>query len=102
MRKVNVIGVGMTKFTTPKALVPYTQMGTEAVKDALKDAGIDYSEIEQAYAGYVYGDSCSGERVLYDVGVTGIPIMMVLLMKKREFMQIPIDVEEILNINRVV
>jgi sterol carrier protein 2 len=51
MRKVNVIGVGMTKFTSPKALRPYTEMGQEAVGDALKDAGVDYAEIEQAYAG---------------------------------------------------
>jgi sterol carrier protein 2 len=74
MRKVNVIGVGMTKFTTPKALIPYTTMGVEAGKDALKDAGVDYKEIEQAYVGFVYGDSCAGERVLYELGTTGIPI----------------------------
>jgi len=74
MRKVNVIGVGMTKFTTPKAAIPYTQMGPEAARDAIKDAGIDYKEIEQAYCGYVYGDSCSGEKVVYQIGLTGIPI----------------------------
>ncbi len=77
MRSVNVIGVGMTKFTTPKALIPYTDMGGEATRDALKDAGIDYSAIEQAYTGYVYGDSCAGEKVLYNVGMTGIPIFNV-------------------------
>ncbi len=74
MRRVNVIGVGMTKFTTPKALIPYTTMGQEAIRDALKDSGIEYKEIQQAYAGYVYGDSCAGERVVYDVGTTGIPV----------------------------
>jgi sterol carrier protein 2 len=74
MRKVNVIGVGMTKFTSPKEKIPYPKMGAEAVQDALKDAGIDYTEIEQAYCGYVYGDTCSGERVLYKLGLTGIPI----------------------------
>lgn len=74
MRKVNVIGVGMTKFITPKARVPYPQMGVEAARDALKDAGVDYTDIGQAYVGYVYGDTCSGERVLYDLGMTGIPI----------------------------
>ena len=74
MRKVNVIGVGMTKFITPKAGVPYPQMGIEAARAALKDAGVDYTEIGQAYVGYVYGDTCSGERVLYELGMTGIPI----------------------------
>jgi acetyl-CoA acetyltransferase len=77
MEKVYVIGVGMTKFTTPKAGIPYTVMGTEAVRDALKDAGIDYSEIKQAYTGWVYADSCAGEKVLYDIGMTGIPIFNV-------------------------
>ena len=74
MRRVNVIGVGMTKFSTPKALIPYSQLGTEAARDAFKDAGIDYSEVGQAYVGYVYGDTCAGEKVLYELGMTGIPI----------------------------
>ena len=74
MRKVNVIGVGMTKFTTPKAGIPYTTMGPEAIRDALKDAGIEYKEIQQVYTGWVYGDSCAGERVVYEVGMTGVPI----------------------------
>ena len=74
MRRVNVIGVGMTKFTTPKANIPYSDMGPQAARDALKDAGVDYKEIEQAYVGYVYGDSCAGERVVYQLGLTGIPI----------------------------
>ncbi|MCG6536046.1 MAG: lipid-transfer protein, partial [Syntrophales bacterium LBB04] len=74
MRRVNIIGVGMTKFTSPKEKIAYPKMGEQAALDALKDAGIDYTEIEQAYCGYVYGDTCSGERVLYKLGLTGIPI----------------------------
>jgi len=74
MRKVNVIGVGMTKFTTPKALIPYTDMGKEATAAALEDAGVDYGEIEHAYAGWVYADSCAGQKVLYEVGMSGIPV----------------------------
>lgn len=77
MRRVNVIGVGMTKFTSPKALRPYTEMAKEALLDALKDAGVDYKEIQHAYTGWVYADSCAGEKVLYDVGMTGIPIFNV-------------------------
>ena len=77
MRRVNVIGVGMTPFTTPKAKIPYTEMGPTAARDALKDAGIDYKEIEQAYTGWVYGDSCAGEKVVYKLGLTGIPIFNV-------------------------
>jgi acetyl-CoA acetyltransferase len=77
MRRVNVIGVGMTKFTSPKALRPYTEMAKEALLDALKDAGVEYKEIQHAYTGWVYADSCAGEKVLYEVGMTGIPIFNV-------------------------
>jgi acetyl-CoA acetyltransferase len=71
-----VAGVGMVQFTKPGAGA-YDQMGTEAVKLALADAGVSYASVEQAYAGYVYGDSCSGQRVLYGAGLTGIPIVNV-------------------------
>jgi len=77
MRRVNVIGVGMTNFTTPKAKIPYTEMGQKAVGDALKDAGIEYKEIQEAYTGWVYADSCAGELILYEFGKTGIPIFNV-------------------------
>ncbi|MDY6903162.1 MAG: lipid-transfer protein [Thermodesulfobacteriota bacterium] len=77
MRRVNVIGVGMTPFTTPKAKIPYTDMGKQATADALKDAGIDYKEVEHAYTGWVYADSCAGQMVLYDMGMTGIPVFNV-------------------------
>lgn len=49
-------------------------MGKEAATKALADAGIPYSAIEQACIGYVYGDSTAGQRALYEVGVTGIPV----------------------------
>lgn len=49
-------------------------MAQEAVQKALKDAKIHYSEIKQACVGYVYGDSTCGQRALYEVGLTGIPM----------------------------
>ncbi len=78
-QRVNVIGVGMTKFFKPGDPngKDYPQMGADAVRLALQDAGIDYSEIQQAWTGYVYGDSCSGHRAIYEVGQTGIPIFNV-------------------------
>jgi len=33
--------------------------------------------VEAAYAGYVYGDSVSGQRAIYTVGMTGIPVINV-------------------------
>lgn len=43
-------------------------MGADAVRAAIDDAGIEYNAIQQAYAGYVYGDSTAGHLV--GVGMT--------------------------------
>jgi acetyl-CoA acetyltransferase len=77
MNKVFVTGVGMIPFAKPGASAPYHVMAAEAARAALQDAGVDYSEIEQAYAGYVYGDSTCGQKALYGVGMSGIPIVNV-------------------------
>lgn len=76
-QKVLVAGVGMTKFTKPGDHEPYTVTGAQAVRDALADAGLEYDLIQQAYVGYVYGDSTCGQNVLYKVGMSGIPIVNV-------------------------
>lgn len=76
-KRIWVAGVGMTPFAKPGANDPYTVMGARAVRAALSDAGLDYGRIQQAYVGYVYGDSTSGQRVLYEVGMTGVPVINV-------------------------
>lgn len=76
-RTVLMAGVGMVPFAKPGASLPYPRMGALAVTMALEDAGLDYRDVEQAYAGYVYGDSTCGQRVLYEVGMTGIPVVNV-------------------------
>lgn len=65
----------MTPFRKPgREEIDYPQMVREAGERALADAGVDYSAIQQAVAGYVYGDSTCGQRGLYELGLTGIPI----------------------------
>src|ERR1700749_5200078 len=76
-RRVNVIGVGMTKFAKPGASEDYNVMATKAARAALEDAAVPYKDVEQAYAGYVFGDSTCGQRAVYDVGLTGIPVINV-------------------------
>ena len=76
-RNVYVTGVGMIPFAKPGASAPYDEMGALAARQALEDAGLSYDDIEQAYAGYVYGDSTSGQKALYKVGMTGIPVVNV-------------------------
>ena len=74
---VLVAGVGMIAFAKPGANRPYPEMAAEAVRTALADAGLDYAQLQQAYVGYVYGDSTAGQRALYEVGMSGIPIVNV-------------------------
>lgn len=76
-RRVNVIGVGMTKFAKPGSSPDYHEMAREAGQLALKDAGIPYADVEQAFVGYVYGDSTCGQRAVYELGLTGIPVVNV-------------------------
>ena len=73
-RAVHVVGVGMIPFTKPGASESYNLMGARAAKLALDDAGVPYDAVQQAYVGYVYGDSTAGQAAIYGVGLTGIPV----------------------------
>ncbi|BGP15253.1 hypothetical protein JCM10213_000704 [Rhodosporidiobolus nylandii] len=76
-RKSYVVGAGMTAFSKPRGLVDYPKLALEAATKALLDAGLHYDEMQQAFVGYVYGDSTCGQRALYQLGMTGIPIVNV-------------------------
>lgn len=77
MQPVYVAGVGMIPFAKPGASAPYPRMAAQATRAALDDARLGYGDVTQAYVGYVYGDSTSGQRALYEVGMSGIPIVNV-------------------------
>jgi acetyl-CoA acetyltransferase len=65
----------MTKFEKPGSRAwDYPDMAKESGTKALADAAIAYETIEQAVVGYCYGESTCGERALYGLGMTGIPI----------------------------
>jgi sterol carrier protein 2 len=72
-----IAGVGMVPFATPRTAPPVLDMAEGAIRAALADAGLEFSAVQQAYAGYVYGDSTSGQAAIYRVGATGIPIVNV-------------------------
>jgi sterol carrier protein 2 len=74
---IKVIGVGMTPFTSPRAGVPYTESGPQAIRAALADAGVEYGDIDEVFAGYIYGDTCCGQHIAYDVGLTGVRVINV-------------------------
>ena len=76
-KNVKVAGVGMIPFTKPGQSDDYPIMGETAARIAIEDAGIKYSDIGQAYVGYVYGDSTAGQAAVYGLGMTGIPVINV-------------------------
>ena len=77
MGQAVVAGVGMVPFAKPGKSESYYQMGEKAARRALADAAVSYPDIQQAYVGYVYGDSTCGQAALYGIGLTGIPVVNV-------------------------
>ena len=75
--EVCVSGVGMIPFVKPSSDPSYQEMGEEAARLSLKDAGISYQDIQQVFVGYVYGDSTAGQATIYRLGMSGIPIINV-------------------------
>jgi acetyl-CoA acetyltransferase len=67
----------MVKFAKPGASEEYDVMASKAARAAIKDAGVAFGDIQQVYAGYVFGDSTCGQRAVYSVGLTGIPVINV-------------------------
>ena len=82
MRRVQVAGVGMTRFgkqpgTGIKSLV------AEAVRDCLADAGLEARDVRQAYVGNAIGGSMTrqemvlGQVALRPLGIEGVPVVNV-------------------------
>ncbi|MEV4939722.1 lipid-transfer protein [Streptomyces zaomyceticus] len=77
VERVFVAGVGMVPFTTPSRSASYDVLAEHAVRAALTDADVGLAAVQQVYAGYVYGDSTSGQNAMYRVGMTGAPVINV-------------------------
>ena len=77
MNTVMVAGVDTVKFAKPGQQKPYREMASSAIRGAISDAGIDPALIEQAYGGYIYGDSTCAQHALYDAFMTGVPVINV-------------------------
>jgi acetyl-CoA acetyltransferase len=77
--RVFVVGVGMTDFVKPSARPDwdYPQMVREAGSQALADAGLPYERIEHVAAGWCFGDTTAGQRAVYELGLTGVPVINV-------------------------
>ena len=75
--EVFVSGVGMIPFVKPGTSGTYQEMGEQAARLALEDSGATYDQVQQVYAGYVYGDSTCGQAAVYRMGMSGIPVINV-------------------------
>src|SRR5262245_10689299 len=77
MRDVYVAGVAMIRFGRyPDRDVP--DLGAEAVLLALKDAGLGMRDVEMMAAGCLFqANAMVGQRILQEVGQTGIPVVNV-------------------------
>ena len=74
MREVAIIGASMIKFGR-YADRDLAQLGAQAAMEALKDANVEMKAIEALYSGNLYSTSGSGQRVLQQIGQTGIPVV---------------------------
>jgi benzoylsuccinyl-CoA thiolase BbsB subunit len=73
MTDVFVVGVGMTRFGKhPDS--DATELGAEALLEAIADAGIAARVIEAAYCGHVFQGMVTGQRILAQVGLAGLPL----------------------------
>ncbi|MCX4822729.1 lipid-transfer protein [Streptomyces sp. NBC_01142] len=73
--KAYIVGVGMTKFEKPESRDwQYWDMAKEAGTKALEDAGIPYEQVQQVPVGYCFQASTAGQRAVYELGLTGVPV----------------------------
>lgn len=70
---VRILGVGMTPFCKHRERT-VEDLARTAVLLALRDAGVDRTQVDEAFCGNVYGGSLIGQRALGEIGMTGIPI----------------------------
>ena len=73
MREVYVVGIGMVPFAKYREKT-LAEIGWPAVKAAIEDAGVEKRDIEAAFCGSALGGMMSGQRVLKQLGITGLPI----------------------------
>jgi acetyl-CoA C-acetyltransferase len=73
MKEIAIIGVGMHKFGRFDNET-YLELGQEAAQMALKDANLEWKDIQMAYLSKMYLPATSGARILKPLGATGIPI----------------------------
>ncbi len=76
LRPVSVVGVGLHPYQRPSD-TPYTALGVHAIRQALDDAGLQWSDVETAYTGTAT-TAMGMSRLMYrHLGATGISMVQV-------------------------
>jgi acetyl-CoA C-acetyltransferase len=68
-----IVGIGIHPFGRFDAA--YEEIGAIAARQALRDAGVEWSEIQAAYLSRMYLPATSGARILRRLGSSDIPIV---------------------------
>jgi acetyl-CoA acetyltransferase len=74
MSHAYVIGVGVTKFGRHPDLA-VESLAADAVLAALADADVQWKDVQQFYAAHVNQGVAAGQRVVKELGPSGIPVL---------------------------
>ncbi len=76
LRPVHVVGVGLHPYQRPSD-TPYTTLGVHAVRNALADAGMQWTDVESAYTGTATTSMALSRLMYRHLGATGIPMVQI-------------------------
>lgn len=74
LRSVYVVGVGWHRYQ-PLSDTPYVMLGLPAIRAALADAGIAWTDVESSYIGTGLLGMAAGRAMLKHLGATGRPLV---------------------------
>ena len=72
LEDVAVLGVGMTRFGVYPQKSNH-ELARDAGLLALKDAGISFADVDEAFVGYIFAPVMTGIRAMKELGLTGLP-----------------------------
>lgn len=75
-RAVHVVGIGMHPYQFPSE-TPYVHLGLTAIREALKDAGLQWPQVQAAFVGTAAIGMAAGRVMLRHLGSTGLSVTQV-------------------------
>src|SRR5260370_811827 len=76
LRPVYVVGIGLHRYQRLSDTT-YVTLGLTAVREALADAKIEWSEVQSAYTGTALIGMAASRLMLRHLGASGIPMVQV-------------------------